>query len=297
MGCIHAHDVEARRLRVHRGAAVPAAVVGNVGPGHGARMDRVDAVDWPRARRHRHLAARQVACVVAHVGELDRCEAPVPVHELRHAGQGGDVTLVPQPHLAGGLGGGVNVALLGADDRPAPLGLHPAHHRHRGGMEPPHAVAVGHLVEAVAGGHRADPHRLEQNVVTGVSGHGCGSVGSAERDATDQRVVCGRGRNTTANRKMPSGALMTEENRAIGVVVRAPMSAGETERRRPARLRKQPRNELPSLLSKSSAYKLASQHSGRVDIDGGVRTPRTMVASAATAANVSRPFRSDWEFR
>ena len=25
---IHAHDVEARRLRVHRGAAVPAAVVG-----------------------------------------------------------------------------------------------------------------------------------------------------------------------------------------------------------------------------------------------------------------------------
>ena len=172
VGCIHAHDVEARRLRVHRGAAVPAAVVGNVGLGHGARMDRVDLVDRPRARRHRHLAARQVACVVAHVGELDRCEAPVPVHELRHAGQGGDVTLVPQPHLAGGLGGGVNVALLGADDRPAPLGLHPAHHRHRGGMEPPHAVAVGHLVEAVAGGDRADPHRLEQNVVTGVPGHG-----------------------------------------------------------------------------------------------------------------------------
>ena len=84
----------------------------------------------------------------------------------------------------------------------------PAHHRHRGGMEPPHAVAVGHLVEAIAGGHRADPHRLEQNVVTGVPGHGRGSAGSAERDATDQRVVCGKGRNTTANRQMPSAALM-----------------------------------------------------------------------------------------
>ena len=110
-----------------------------------------------------------------------------------------------------------------------PSALHPAHHRHRGGMEPPHAVAVGHLVEAVAGGDRADPHRLEQNVVTGVAEHGCGSVGSAERDATDRRVVCGRGRSTTANRQAPSAVLMMEETVRPG-----PSFAGRCRQERPS---------------------------------------------------------------
>ena len=183
VGRIHTHDVEARLLRVQRGTAVPAAIVGDVGLRHRARMDGVDAVHRPRARRHRHLAARHVARVVAHVGELDRGEAPVPVHELRHARERGDIALVPQTDLAGGLGGGVDVALLGAHDRPAPFGLHPAHHRHRGGMEPPHAVAVGHLVEAVASGDRTDLHRLEEDVVTGIAGHDLCSQGSGSRNA------------------------------------------------------------------------------------------------------------------
>ncbi|MNT93799.1 hypothetical protein D3C72_2353570 [compost metagenome] len=56
--------------------------------------------------------------------------------------------------------------LLGADDRPAAFGLHAAHMGQRRRVAITHAVAVRHLVEAVAGGHRTDLHRLEQHVIT-----------------------------------------------------------------------------------------------------------------------------------
>ena len=50
--------------------------------------------------------------------------------------------------------------------RPAALGLHAAHGGAARSDVDAHAVAMRHLVEAVAGRHRPDPHRLEQDVVT-----------------------------------------------------------------------------------------------------------------------------------
>jgi hypothetical protein len=61
--------------------------------------------------------------------------------------------------------------LLGADDRPAALGLDAAHHGVCSRVAVAHPVAVRNLKEAVARGHRPELHRLEEDVVTRVAGH------------------------------------------------------------------------------------------------------------------------------
>ena len=61
--------------------------------------------------------------------------------------------------------------LLGADDGPAALGLDTAHHRMGGRVAVAHPVAVRHLEESVARGHRPELHGLEQDVVARVACH------------------------------------------------------------------------------------------------------------------------------
>ncbi len=61
---------------------------------------------------------------------------------------------------------------LGRDDRPAAFRLDPAHGGECARMGVAHAVAVWHLVEAVARRLGADLDGLEQNVVAGIAGHG-----------------------------------------------------------------------------------------------------------------------------
>ena len=88
-----------------------------------------------------------------------------------------DVAVVPEPELdvGGDVRGVMDLDLLGADHRPAPLRLDPAHPSERGRVAVPHSVAVRHLVEAVLRGHRADRDRLEEHVVARIapciSGH------------------------------------------------------------------------------------------------------------------------------
>ena len=84
------------------------------------------------------------------------------------------------------VGVGVDLDLLGADDRPAALGLDAAHHGVGGRIAITHAVAVGHLEEPVAGGDRADRDGLEEDVVAGVAHH---AAARTVPDPPDARVA------------------------------------------------------------------------------------------------------------
>ena len=116
---------------------------------------------------HRSHAAVQVRTVHAVVGQLDAGQRAVLV-DRRSAirASAGQVLVVPDAHLdeRRDLRGVVDLGLLGADHRPAALGLDPPHLGQGGEVPVSHAVAVRDLVEAVARGHRADLHRLEQDV-------------------------------------------------------------------------------------------------------------------------------------
>ena len=65
----------------------------------------------------------------------------------------------------------MDFALLGTDHRPAALGFDFAHGGVGFGHLVAHTIAVRDLVKAVAGSHRSDFHRLEQDVITGITGN------------------------------------------------------------------------------------------------------------------------------
>ena len=95
---------------------------------------------------------------MAVVGQLDAGQGAVCVYRLGHQGQGRDVVVVPEPALDVGrqVAAVVDLHLLGADHAPAALGLHAAHGGQALRHAVAHAVAVGHLVEAVGRGDGAD---------------------------------------------------------------------------------------------------------------------------------------------
>ena len=170
---IDVDDIVSGLARADRRLAVPAAEVADVLAVHGARLERVVArhlVDRP----DRHLAAVEVGGGRAVVIELDRRQRAVLVHRLAHQRVVRDVVVVPQPRLdeRRHVAGGMDLALLGRDHRPAALRLHPAHGGMGVGMRMPHAVAMRHLEEPVLGGDRPDADRLEQDVVTRIARHG-----------------------------------------------------------------------------------------------------------------------------
>src|SRR5579871_790808 len=63
-------------------------------------------------------------------------------------------------------------AVFGVHNAPAAFGLDLAHADQALGQVHAHPGAVGYLIEAVRSGHGTDLHRLEQDVVTRISGHG-----------------------------------------------------------------------------------------------------------------------------
>ena len=103
--------------------------------------------------------------------ELDAGQRAVLVHLLDQARMRRDVDFAPDPALdvVAEVVRVVDLHLLGADDRPAALGLDAAHRRVRRRVAVTHAVAVRHLEEPVARRHRPDLHRLEEDVVTGLA--------------------------------------------------------------------------------------------------------------------------------
>ena len=116
--------------------------------------------------RHVQVGRRHAA-----VDELDPGQRAVLVHLLDQPLVHRDVGVVPEPALdvPGDVGRVVELDLLGAHDRPAALGLDAAHLGVGARVQVAHAVAVRHLEEAVAGRHRPDRHRLEQDVVARVA--------------------------------------------------------------------------------------------------------------------------------
>ncbi|MOA06526.1 hypothetical protein D3C78_1261650 [compost metagenome] len=118
------------------------------------------------------------------VHDLDAGQRAMLMHRLRHQGQRGDVQVAPQPPFVvrRAIAGGVDFHFFGADHAPATLGFYPAQFGEPARLGPAHAVAVGNLEEAVLGDDRADALRLEEDVVTGITGH-AGLLRPGERAA------------------------------------------------------------------------------------------------------------------
>ena len=174
--------------------AVPVPHVGDVGLGHLAGLDRVVVPRHHRQvlRAERRFPADQVRAVEAVVRQFDAGQRTALVDLLRDARQRRQVLVVPEAQFdeRADIGRRVDLDLFGADHGPAALGLDPAHVGLARRIAVSHAVAVRHLVEAVACGHRADLDRFEEDVVPGVS-HGISPVSAgswAERVTSARRA-------------------------------------------------------------------------------------------------------------
>ena len=84
--------------------------------------------------------------------QLDAGQGAAVVDLVRDARQRGQILVVPEPQFDEGadVGCRVDLDLLGAHHGPAAFGLDPAHIGLAGRIAVSHAVAVRHLVEAVA---------------------------------------------------------------------------------------------------------------------------------------------------
>ncbi len=170
---VDVHDVEARTLGAQRRVAMPATIVADVAQRHRARLLRIAVLQRLMRRRDRDLARVQVRGCRAVVRELDRRERAVRVHFLAHQRERGNVVIVPEPRfdVRRDVAGRMDLAFLGADDRPAAFGFRRAHRRVRLRHGVTHAVAVRDLEEAVLRRYRADADRLEQDVVARIALH------------------------------------------------------------------------------------------------------------------------------
>ena len=156
---------------------MPASQLADVRLVHGPTLHRiVVAAKRPALHPQRRLAASEIARgqTIAAVPELDAGERTVGVYLLDHEGMGLDVFGIPKRRVGSGqvVRTRVDGAVLGVDDAPAAFGLD-ATHRGQGLRKCiAHTGAMGHLIEPILGGHRTDLHRLEEDVVTGVTRHG-----------------------------------------------------------------------------------------------------------------------------
>ena len=166
-------NVEPRFLRAERGIAMPLAKVADVLFVHRAGLDRIIINDRAVRRGHRREPRSPVRDRSAVVHDLDGGKRAMFVHDVGHQGHRRDVTVIPKAPFVERLtvGTWMDLSLFGRDDRPAAFSLDSAQPCERLGLGPADARAVRHLVEAVAGGHRADPDRLEQDVVALLAAH------------------------------------------------------------------------------------------------------------------------------
>ena len=190
VGGVDVDDVEAGLDRTPGGVGLPSPNVGDVGSVEPAALHRVVDVDVrrrPADDAQRRQPGVQVGDEAAAEPQLDPGQRAVRVHRLRHQGVVADVVRVPQSGEGVGavVGGRMHRAVLGAHDTPAALRLDAPHGGQHPRAPPAHAGAVGYLVEAVPGRHRAQSYRLEQAVVSwiahGMSARKGWSVGSGAR--------------------------------------------------------------------------------------------------------------------
>ena len=134
MRAVEADQVEPGGLGAAEGVAEPAAEVADVFAVQGAGLHRVGGEGQDRAAGdgQGHVAGVKVRAVDPGIGQLDARERPVGFHRLGHAGEGGDVLVLPQVLFdeGGDFGRGVDFGLFGEDHAPAAFGLRPAHFGH-----------------------------------------------------------------------------------------------------------------------------------------------------------------------
>ena len=183
VGSVDVDDVEAAVAGTDRGGTVIAPECGDVGLVHGAGLPR------GIARRHAHGADGYSACQVVATGISGRpqfhpCQSSVSVHGFRHSGERKLIVIVP--NRAKGMRVVVRRRLsrtvFGTDNAPAAFGLHFAHCDGAVGHRKAHPRTMGDLVEAIGCRDRADPDRLEEDVV-------CASVSHAISPAVPALVA------------------------------------------------------------------------------------------------------------
>src|SRR5579859_7473380 len=101
------------------------------------------------------------------MSQLDGGERTMLMDCIGHQGQRGYIRIGPQPALVIGLAIScrMNLHFFGGHHSPAAFGLDAPQGRERARLSPTHAVAMRHLVEAVACYDWPDPNRLEQHIV------------------------------------------------------------------------------------------------------------------------------------
>ena len=153
-------------LRVWPGWKTPLSVCGRLR----LRQD-YQAHDAPVAQAQRRQAGGKVHHHAPAKPQLDPRQGAVFMDGIRHQPMGANVAIIPQ----GGKGEGVVIrcrmhrTVFGVDHTPTAFGLDAPHRRKHLRAPPPHTGAVGHLIETIRGGDRADAQRLEQYVMSWIT--------------------------------------------------------------------------------------------------------------------------------
>jgi hypothetical protein len=166
-------DVEAGVPRAPRGLDPVRLDAADVVPFHLLRRDeRVVVARELRRGDGRHAGVAR-ARVRAAVRELDARERPVRVGFVAHDRQVAQVVVVPDASRNDGPEVRVDAdeRFLGAHGSPAALGLHGAKAGLRGRLLASEPGAMRHAIEAVLERLRADPDRLEEDIVAGIARH------------------------------------------------------------------------------------------------------------------------------
>jgi hypothetical protein len=107
------------------------------------------------------------------MNKLDPEQGTVFVDLVGSSGKHGDIVIIPQPHRGTRhlVGRGVDHDLFGTHHTPSAFGALAAQFGVSIGPVRAHTGAMRHLIESVFGGYGADLDRLEENVVSGITGH------------------------------------------------------------------------------------------------------------------------------
>src|ERR687891_5374 len=171
VAAVDVDDVEAGVAR-RPGRAHPVALdAADVRPLHRLGDDEVVVVARQLRGRHRRHSRLEGARMCTPVRELDAGERVEAVRLVAHEREVPEVVVVPEAGRDDGPEVRVDTheSLLGADRRPAALGLHAAEPRLGARLLAPEAGAMRHLVEAVPERLRPDADGLEEGVVARIA--------------------------------------------------------------------------------------------------------------------------------
>ena len=174
---------------------MPLAELADVRLVHRPHLHRIVEITVNRQVRgpERNFARIEIWRIHAVVRELQPGQRAHRFNGVGDARQHRHVLIVPDAQFdeRRNVAGWMNLDLLGAHHAPAALRLDRPHGGECRGIPVSHAVAMRHLIESVLGRNRADPHRLEQDIVSGIAGHDVSCRGRGESSSTLARAAAG----------------------------------------------------------------------------------------------------------